>query len=217
MTLLNCTAYRNGTNYKISAAIKTGSVLTVENCVALGSYGSLASFALEATNSWMPQFVVTDGDFVSVDTSGVRGPRKADGSLPDVPFMHLALGSDLIDAGLNVGIPFNGSAPDLGCFETEGISAAHLISPTRFVLEQNFPNPFNPETNIRFSVETSSNATLSLFNALGQRVATLFDGPVEAGRLYTVRLLGTGLASGVYFYRLQSSSQFALKDLVIVK
>lgn len=219
MTLLNCTGYRNGTNYKISAAIKSGSVLTVENCVALGSYGSLASFAVLATNSWMPPFVVTDSDFVGVDTTGVRGPRKADGSLPDVPFMHLAPGSDLIDAGTDVGLPFNGSAPDLGCFETEGSSAVPLISisPTRFMLEQNFPNPFNPETKIRFWVGTSGSATLSLFNVLGQQVATLFDGPVDTGRSYTVRLLGTRLASGVYFYRLQSGNQSALKKLVIAK
>ena len=56
-----------------------------------------------------------------------------------------------------------------------------------------------------------------VFGKLGQQVATLFDGPVDTGRSYTVRLLGTRLASGVYFYRLQSGNQSALKKLVIAK
>jgi len=44
-------------------------------------------------------------------------PRKADGSLPDVNFFHLNSSSKLIDKGVNVGLPFNGTAPDLGAFE----------------------------------------------------------------------------------------------------
>jgi hypothetical protein len=47
----------------------------------------------------------------------VFGPRKADGSLPDVKFLHLSAGSTLIDKGTNVGLPFSGKAPDLGAFE----------------------------------------------------------------------------------------------------
>jgi hypothetical protein len=45
-------------------------------------------------------------------------PRKANGSLPDVQFGHLAPGSGLIDKGVNVGLPYNGAAPDLGPFES---------------------------------------------------------------------------------------------------
>ncbi len=118
MVLLNCTGYRNGTNYSISGAIAAGESVAVKNCVALGSYGSLGSYAIQLTNSWMPQFSVTNSDFVSIDTAGIRGPRNADGSLPSLPFMHLAPGSDLIDAGTYVGLPYNGFAPDLGCFES---------------------------------------------------------------------------------------------------
>jgi len=46
-------------------------------------------------------------------------PRKVDGSLPDITFGHLKAGSDLIDKGINVGLPYSGSAPDLGAFETQ--------------------------------------------------------------------------------------------------
>lgn len=120
MTLLNCTAFSNGTNYGMNGPIGTGSVMTLKNCISAGTGAvNLLSTAVLATNSWMPPFVVTNDDFISVDTTGMRGPRQADGSLPDVPFMHLAAGNDLIDAGTDVGLPFNGPAPDLGCFESE--------------------------------------------------------------------------------------------------
>jgi hypothetical protein len=70
-------------------------------------------------NSWDTSGVsVTNADFVSVIPTGVDGPRKADGSLPDINFLHLASGSDLIDKGVNVGLPYSGSAPDMGTFET---------------------------------------------------------------------------------------------------
>ncbi len=120
MTLYNCTGYNNGTNYKISDTVASGKSVTVINCDALGAYGSLAGYVVQETNSWMPPFVVTAADFQSTDPSAAYGPRNADGSLPDISYMHLAPGSDLIDAGTPVGIPFNGAGPDLGAFETPG-------------------------------------------------------------------------------------------------
>jgi hypothetical protein len=60
---------------------------------------------------------VTNADFLSLDSSCMDDPRNADGSLPDCNFLHLASGSKLIDAGTDVGLPFNGRAPDLGAFE----------------------------------------------------------------------------------------------------
>src|SRR5512143_4076417 len=128
MTLYNCTAYRNGTNYSISGALAVGETLKVVNCDVLGSYGTLGSFAVQATNSWMSPFVVTADDYLTTDTAGVRGPRKADGSLPDVPFMHLAAGSDLVDGGTDVGLPYNGTAPDLGAFERGTGAVFHMIT-----------------------------------------------------------------------------------------
>jgi hypothetical protein len=73
-----------------------------------------------AYNSWNtpPGVTITNNDFVSLNTSQLFAPRKADGSLPDITFGHLAQGSDLINAGINVGLPYSGSAPDLGAFES---------------------------------------------------------------------------------------------------
>lgn len=72
----------------------------------------------DAGNSWNLPVMVSDADFLSVSPTGMDGPRKADGSLPDVAFMHLQKGSDLIDKGQDVKLPFNDAAPDLGAFET---------------------------------------------------------------------------------------------------
>jgi hypothetical protein len=68
-----------------------------------------------------PAFNVTDEDFESLDTAQLRRPRKADGSLPDITFGTLAATSDLIDGGIDVGLPFYGTAPDLGYSEYENI------------------------------------------------------------------------------------------------
>jgi Right handed beta helix region len=79
--------------------------------------------------------ITTDGSFHPAGTGGDRSgvttpmyatgpavaPRRADGGLPDIDFMRLVAGSHLIDAGVDVGLPYNGSAPDLGYFETAGI------------------------------------------------------------------------------------------------
>jgi hypothetical protein len=86
-----------------------------------------------------------------------------------------------------------------------------------FVLGQNYPNPFNPSTEITFSVENTGHASLVVYTLLGQKVATLFDGGAEAGRLYRVRFTASGLASGVYLYRLESGTKSDLKKLTLMK
>ena len=60
---------------------------------------------------------VSDDDFISLDEALLVGPREADGSLPDVDFMKLSPGSDLVDRGVDIGFLFYGMAPDLGAFE----------------------------------------------------------------------------------------------------
>jgi hypothetical protein len=218
MTLLNCTAYRNGTNYRITLALDSGKTLTVENCVALGPYGTLGSFAMQATNSWLSPFVVDSTDFVSIDTTGMRGPRSPDGSLPMTTFMHLARGSDLIDAGTNVGLPFNGSAPDLGCFESDWPAAVPATqgAPAAFRLEQNYPNPFNPTTVIRGHWPAAGDVRIVVYDVLGREVAVLADGWYPAGT-YSFTFYARGLSSGIYYCRLTAGAQTAVRAMCLVK
>ena len=70
-------------------------------------------------NTWDGTATVSAADFVSLDPTGMGDPRQPDGSLPVLSFLHLAGGSDLIDVGTDVGLPFLGSAPDLGAFERQ--------------------------------------------------------------------------------------------------
>ncbi|MFO7673894.1 MAG: right-handed parallel beta-helix repeat-containing protein [Lutibacter sp.] len=117
VTIYNCSAYDNGKNYSFSTTNPLEK-LTIKNSSALGAFGSISATILDVTNnSWQNGISVTAEDFESIDYNHLISPRKADGSLPDVSFFRLKAGSDLIDKGVNVGLPFNGSAPDLGAFE----------------------------------------------------------------------------------------------------
>ena len=86
------------------------------------------SGSMVSDNSFTLPLTVNAADFLSLDASQMTLPRNADGSLPDITFMHLAPGSDLIDAGQNVGLPYQGAAPDLGAFEVpEPTATAGII------------------------------------------------------------------------------------------
>jgi hypothetical protein len=89
--------------------------------------------------------------------------------------------------------------------QVTGVESFDSKIPATFELSQNYPNPFNPSTEIRFSVPTTSQIRLQVYNSIGQLVATLADGTVVAGN-YTAKFNASGLASGIYLYRLESSS-----------
>src|SRR4030042_2329080 len=83
-----------------------------------------------------------------------------------------------------------------------GVSDQQTIgSPISFRLEQNFPNPFNPTTSIKYQIPNARHVTLKVFNTIGQEVATVVDEDQESG-YKSVQFNGAGLSSGVYFYRL---------------
>ena len=88
--------------------------------------------------------------------------------------------------------------------------------PSTFALFPNYPNPFNPTTTIRYALPQRSHVTLSVFNTLGQQVATLVDAVEEQGE-HSVRFDGSGQASGVYFYRLKAGAYVATKRLILVR
>ena len=81
---------------------------------------------------------------------------------------------------------------------------------------QNYPNPFNPTTAIRYALSHQSHVTLTVFNNLGQLVATLVDESQDAG-YHELRFDGSGLASGVYFYRLTAGEYVSTRRLVLLR
>jgi endo-1,4-beta-xylanase len=88
------------------------------------------------------------------------------------------------------------------------VMAVHSVSennPKTFALGQNYPNPFNPTTQIKYSVPQNCYISLKVYNLLGEEVATLFSGMQQAGN-YVATVDGTRLASGIYFYRMQATT-----------
>jgi hypothetical protein len=88
--------------------------------------------------------------------------------------------------------------------------------PTEFVLQQNCPNPFNPATEISFSLPNAAHVKLEIFNIMGQKVTTLLNRHLEAGN-HSVSWDGNNVASGVYFYRLQAGDMVDTKKMVLLK
>lgn len=224
MTLYNCTGYNNGTNYSIFTDIDSNKSAILTNNASMGNYGVLASWTIQQKNSWMSPFVVTAEDFLSLDTLGVRGPRNADGSLPVLNFLRLAQGSDLIDAGIDVGLPFNGIAPDLGAFETSAVSDVtenETDAAGDFILAQNYPNPFNPATRFSFHLPKSGQVNLDVFDILGNKVSTVYSGTLQAGKHemdWTAEdEYGNIFSGGIYIARLRYDSGIKTVKLILLK
>jgi hypothetical protein len=97
-----------------------------------------------------------------------------------------------------------------------GIELLSDIAPTSYVLSQNYPNPFNPTSTIEFDLPKAHEVTLKVFNTLGEEVATLVDDAKDPGT-YRTSWDASGMASGVYFYRLQAGDFVATKNLVLLK
>lgn len=95
------------------------------------------------------------------------------------------------------------------------------ILPGQFALHQNYPNPFNPATTISFDLSRRSNITLSVYNILGQKVATLLNGFLDAGRHETLwngcTDRGETVGSGLYFYVLKTETAVMTRKMMLLK
>jgi uncharacterized repeat protein (TIGR02059 family) len=216
----NSIAYHNGWGfYGIRASLPRTS--TYKNCIAYGSTnineaGMPADVLLyyikypESHNTWdwyetgFPYFKMTDSvtvtnsDFVSLDYEELKWARKGDGSLPDINFMKLATGSDLIDAGIDVGLPFYGNAPDIGCSEfisgaVTPVTPVYLSSiiepstPSRVDITYNLTlvNIVPPASAFTVKVNTITR-TVSSITVSGTKVQLTLASPVNYGDVVTV-------------------------------
>jgi hypothetical protein len=92
--------------------------------------------------------------------------------------------------------------------------------PAEFVLENNYPNPFNPDTKIKFEVPYSGKVNLSVFNIMGQKVAELVNGYLEPGfyeKIFSPGISGMNLSSGTYFYILKAGELTLVKKMILLK
>jgi photosystem II stability/assembly factor-like uncharacterized protein len=153
---------------------------------------SIGSLLLQSTD---------DGATWAADTSG----------LPAVTVLALAAASD--------SIAYAGADQQPVFFSKRtvtGIPSVSAVVPERVLLEQNFPNPFNPSTTIRFFLPVHARVRLTVWNMLGQRVAVLRDEPMDAGQHECV-FHAPGLASGVYFYQLETGRSSETRHFVLLR
>jgi len=99
---------------------------------------------------------------------------------------------------------------------TTGVKQNTELTPASFTLEQNFPNPFNPSTTIRFQMPSKGLVTLKVYDIIGREVITLVNGFKETG-MHEVKFNASGLPSGVYLYRITSGTFTQTRKLVFIK
>lgn len=102
-----------------------------------------------------------------------------------------------------------------GTFEYSPVVEVEL-NPVQFALYQNYPNPFNPSTVIRYALPVAGVVNIDVFNALGEKVATLLNGQVEAG-YHEVSFDAAALPSGLYLYKIQAGEFTSVKKMLLMK
>jgi hypothetical protein len=149
---------------------------------------------LVSDSSFTPQDQVFFGDYTNIAASeGLIYPiwMRMDGTVLSIWIARLAF---------------------LTPVEDDGASAI----PRGFWLAQNYPNPFNPRTEIKYQVPEACNVQLRVYDLLGREAAMLVNAQQSAGK-YSVTFDGSGLASGVYFYRLVTSGGIVQKSMILLR
>lgn len=103
-----------------------------------------------------------------------------------------------------------------GSFDVSEQVSAVISNPTKVSLAQNYPNPFNPETLIKFEIPQNSFVNLTIFNIIGEKVATLVNENLEAG-IYEKRFNAQELSNGIYLYKLVNGNSTITKKMLLIK
>lgn len=203
--LYNNTAYQNG---YLNTDAGTGGFhfdqpgipYRIKNNIAFANIQNNAILGVltdVSNNSWDGSVTTSSGDFASLDNTGVDGPRQDDGSLPLLNFLRLASGSDLIDTGTNVGLPYSGNAPDLGAFEAGSVivypvplytgSAIQNSTPSLIEMSYNISlaNVVPPASAFSVIVNSASRAVTSV-SVSGNYISLTLSSPVVYGDVVTV-------------------------------
>lgn len=109
-----------------------------------------------------------------------------------------------------------GEGPAETLASSSGVVASDVVMPEGLELAQNFPNPFNPETTIRYSLPQSEHVTCTIYNVSGQEVAQLVD-EMQSEGVHQISWVAEGMESGVYFYNLTAGDHSVTKKLILQK
>jgi hypothetical protein len=171
-----------------------------------------------------------DGGVVGIDYIEMHIPMTVTGfEMPNSVFGELMLENQVTNLTVDWDVwAFDGYDPTESTgSRTFTVDASDLLSvnnialPTSYALHNNYPNPFNPVTNILYDIPELTDVKLEIFNVMGQRVRTLAEGKHEAGRYQIVwnatNDIGESLSSGMYIYRIQAGDFVSVKKLVLMK
>ncbi len=198
------------------------------------SFERLPAHVFTPGNAWTP----LGGVYADADGSGVVDADDICGVADNWDLTHTVGAPEKgaaveMAAGVEESVLLQLYAAIIDCPQSEGRSAiegmlvsalggaAEVELPTTVQLSQNYPNPFNPSTTIRFYLPEAGTVSLSVYNIVGQRVANLIDGTVNSG--YSEILwdgasdAGTPVASGIYFYRLDTPEGSITKRMMLLK
>jgi parallel beta-helix repeat protein len=197
----NCTSYLNqswGFSFGYTgdgSAFEVADIL--KNNIAFGDGvenlhgGTFYATRTSEKNSWdaTTGITVTAADFISTDGSELSRARKSDGSLPDISFLHLVAGSDLIDKGTDVGLAFSGKAPDIGTFELASSSGVITEKGPGSITLTIDPGPVHKIINITFAYASTFSAQDPVSSPQIIRILDL------SGKLFMEKLLETGIGN----------------------
>lgn len=180
-------------------------------------YATWLAYTLNNGNNWLapervtPATPVRDWRFISVSqVNNVSGNNC---------LVQMMCQDDSL-AGTHVnGAPI-GSGQGMGIralVSMVGITTISSVVPGDFNLKQNFPNPFNPSTAIRFDIKKSTNVTMKVYNSNGQEVATLIDNELVSPGTKEVTFGGSNLSSGIYYYTLFAGDFKETKKMMLIK
>jgi hypothetical protein len=175
---------------------------------------------------WVDGFTQTSGRYVLTSVDG--GATWQQQVFPALPPGHLPYLSATSFGALNDSVRAFGATINVTTYARGGeilsyrqriglVTGAYENAglPNDYSLSQNYPNPFNPTTTIRFVVGMYGHTSLRVYDVLGHEVATLVNEEKPAGS-YSVSWNATGMASGVYFYRLSAGQFSAIKKLLLL-
>lgn len=205
-------AYEPGKSYTVSVQHNGGSTIANFNAstrkgttsTVAGSFAALSKTALYTVAEY-ENGIRASSNNISAATFTWTAPAAGTGSVS----LYLS-GSQGVKSGPNTKIVLS---------STEQIASAVSepnTAPARYGLEQNFPNPFNPSTEITYQLPADGHVLLTVHNVLGKEIASIVN-EVENAGTHTVRFNAASLAGGIYFYRLQTNSFTAIRKMLLVK
>ncbi len=173
------------------------------------SQGYASTYKIQISNdltNWQQIYLILNG---SGGTNNVETLNNLSGTGRYVIFLLQGLGSNESAFSIN-------EIEVYGVLSATGVKNEKPDLPIKYALSQNFPNPFNPSTEIKYSIPKASNVSLTVYNMLGQKIAGLVNGQKAAGN-YTVLFDASKLSSGIYFYTLKAGNFVTTKKMILLK